>query len=82
VNGTAASPAARMTARRAEGSLSGDPKCGPPRAPRRAAAVSSISPWETEARRKAAISAAVTTPALTCGKSPARSKTKAAMAAR
>ena len=48
VNGMASSPAARMTARRAEGSLSGEPKCGPPRAPRRAAAVSSIRPWETD----------------------------------
>ena len=44
VNGTRASPARRSVSSRAAGSLSGEPKCGPPRADSRSEVVSSISP--------------------------------------
>ncbi len=82
VNGTAAAPAAPMVASRAAGTLSGEPKCGPPRRPSRSAVLSSINPCETDTGRRRAISSADITPGLTCGNSPVSRSTSAAMAAR
>ena len=47
-----------MVASRTAGSLSGEPKCGPPRRDSRSAAVSSIRPCDTETARSRTISSA------------------------
>ena len=54
MNGTRASPASRSVARRAAGSLSGEPKCGPPRRDSRSEVVSSIIPIDADTGRSSA----------------------------
>ena len=56
VNGTRASPASRIVSSRAAGTLSGEPKCGPPRSHSRSDALSSMMPCETDTLRSAAMS--------------------------
>ena len=46
VNGIASRPASSIVRSRTAGTLSGDPKCGPPRSARRSSDVSSIIPIE------------------------------------
>ncbi len=58
VNGTASSPASRSVSSRAAGCLSGEPKCGPPRAQSRSAVLSSIMPCDALTRRRLTMSAA------------------------
>ncbi len=83
VNGTRASPASRSVSSRAAGSLSGEPKCGPPRRESRSAVVSSIIPIEAATGRRAPRSrAASSTPGLRCGRSAVSSSTARAAAAR
>ena len=82
VNGTLASPAAFKVASRSAGTLSGAPKCGPPRSPSRSAVLSSMMPIETEALRSFARSAASIRPGLKCGSRPVSLKTSAPIAAR
>ena len=82
VNGMAASPAALMTSSRTAGRLSGEPWCGPPRAHRRSAELSSIRPCDTEVDRKAESSSALITPALRCGSRPECSNTSEAISRR
>ncbi len=82
VKGTASSPAARSVCRRRAGNLSGDPKCGPPRAARRSLEVSSISPMDTETLRKRARSPRVITPGFRCGRSPVWASTSRAACSR
>ncbi|MNQ28586.1 hypothetical protein D3C85_418800 [compost metagenome] len=79
VNGTASSPAKRMVSSRAAGTLSGEPKCGPPRSHNRLDALSSIRPWLTDTLRSAAMSCSSMTPAFTCGRSPVSADTSAQM---
>ena len=75
MNGTPAAPAASSVASRAAGSLSGEPKCGPPRSASRSEVVSSMSPIEAETGRSARTSASVSTPGFRCGSSPVSSST-------
>ena len=82
VNGTRAAPAAAMAASRRDGSLSGEPQCGPPLAHRRGAALSSMIPCDTDTGRSAAVSAALMTPGLRWGSSPVSDSTSSAIAAR
>ena len=82
VNGTQSSPAARMVSSRTCGSLSGQPWWGPPRAHRRSATDSSISPADTETGRSRSRSARLITPGLTWGSSPVASCTRCATSAR
>ena len=82
VNGTAASPAAPIVSSRTAGSLSGEPKCGPPRRDSRSAAVSSMMPCDTDTARRRVISSADITPGLRCGRRPVSRSTSAAIAAR
>ncbi len=78
VNGTPASPAAAIVASRTSGRLSGEPKCGPPRAASAGAEPSSISPCETLTARSASTSSRLMTPAFTCGSRPVSSSTSRA----
>ena len=78
VNGTRSSPAAAIVARRAAGSLSGEPKCGRPRADSRSEVVSSIAPIDALTGRRARRSSRVSTPGFRCGSSPVSSSTAAA----
>ncbi len=82
VNGTAASPAAAIAASRRAGVLSGEPKCGPPRADSRSAALSSMIPCDTETARSRSVSSRLMTPGLRCGRSPVSFSTSAAISAR
>ena len=56
VNGIARRPASSIVRRRTDGTLSGDPKCGPPFSDSRAEDVSSISPIEAATCFRRAIS--------------------------
>ena len=82
VKGTESAPAAAMVASRTAGTLSGEPKWGPPCRHRRFEVLSSIRPWDAETRLSPAISSAVITPAFTWGRRPVSSSTRAHMAAR
>jgi hypothetical protein len=82
VNGTRASPARRSVSRRAAGSLSGEPKCGPPRRDSRSEVVSSIRPIDAAAGRRRAKSSPVRTPGFRCGSSDVSSRTAVAARAR
>ena len=82
VNGTASSPASRIVSRRASGSLSGEPKCGPPRSESRRDVVSSINPMDADTGRSSAMSSRVMTPGLTWGRSPVSERTSSHMRAR
>ena len=75
VNGTAASPASRSVSSRRAGSLSGEPKCGPPRADSRSADDSSMIPCDALTLRSRARSDASITPGFTCGRRPVSSST-------
>ena len=75
MNGTAASPASRSVSRRRSGSLSGEPKCGPPRAESRSEDDSNMIPWDALTRRSRARSAASITPGFKCGSNPVPSST-------
>ncbi len=82
MNGTRSAPAASMVASRAAGSLSGEPKCGPPRRDSRSDVVSSIVPIESEYGRSARTSSRVSTPGFRCGSRPVSSSTASAARAR
>ncbi len=82
VNGTFASPASRSVSRRSAGSLSGEPKCGPPRRESRSETVSSIIPIEAATGRSSSKEAASSTPGLRWGRSDVSARTAPAAAAR
>ncbi len=78
VNGTRARPAASSVASRTAGTLSGEPKCGPPRRESRSDAVSSMMPCETDTLRRRVSQASSITPGLRCGNRPVSFSTSAA----
>ena len=78
VKGTRARPAASKVASRTAGTLSGEPKCGPPRCDSRSDAVSSMMPCDTDTLRRRASHASSITPGLRCGSSPVSFSTSAA----
>ncbi len=81
VNGTPERPASSRTRSRTAGSLSGLPKCGPPRSVNsRAAVVSSIMPIDGATGLSRWKSAQPSTPGLRCGSRPVSSSTRIAMA--
>ena len=83
VNGTAERPASSSTRSRTAGSLSGEPKCGPPGSDHsRVAVVSSIIPIDAETGLSRWISSQDSTPGLRCGSSPVSSSTRIAIARR
>ena len=82
MNGTWASPAAAIVANRRVGTLSGEPKCGPPRCDSRSLAVSSMIPCDTDTLRSAAASPRVSSPGFRCGSRPVSFKTSPAISAR
>ena len=67
VKGILFTPASLIVSRRRSGSLSGDPKCGPPDLHNRFDTFSNIKPCETETLRKRLKSSAPITPALIWG---------------
>ena len=75
MNGIRSSPARAIVSSRRAGTLSGEAQCGPPFAPSRPAAVSSMIPIEAETGRSAASSARLITPGLRCGRRPVSSST-------
>ncbi len=83
VNGTASRPASSRTRSRTDGSLSGEPWCGPPgSAHSRAAVVSSIMPMLGAAGLSRCSSCQLSTPGFRCGSSPVSSSTAMAHARR
>ena len=81
VNGTLLRPASSSTRSRTAGSLSGLPKCGPPRSVNsRAAVVSSIMPMDGATGLSRWKSCQLSTPGFRCGSSPVSSSTRMAMA--
>ena len=78
VNGTRARPAASSVASRTAGTLSGEPKCGPPRRESRSDAVSSMMPCDTDTLRRRVSQASSITPGLRCGNRPVSFSTSAA----
>ncbi len=81
VNGTEQRPASSSTRSRTAGSLSGLPKCGPPRSVNsRAAVVSSIIPIDGATGLSRWKSCQDSTPGLRCGSRPVSSSTRMAMA--
>ena len=82
VIGMPSSPAERSVSSRLAGTLSGEPKCGPPRAHKRSAALSSMMPIDTLTGLSRRISSARMTPAFRCGSNPVSSSTSLAMRSR
>ena len=81
VNGTLLRPASSSTRSRTAGSLSGLPKCGPPRSVNsRSAVVSSIMPMDGATGLSRWKSCQLSTPGFRCGSSPVSSSTRMAMA--
>ncbi len=81
VNGTLTRPASSSTRSRTAGSLSGEPKCGPPFSLNSlVAVVSSIIPMEGATGLSRWKSRQLSTPGLRCGSSPVSSRTLIAMA--
>ncbi len=81
VNGTALRPASWSTRSLTSGSLSGLPKCGPPRSVNsRAAVVSSIIPMDGATGLSRWKSGQLSTPGFRCGSSPVSSSTLIAIA--
>ncbi len=80
MNGIASLPASSIVRRRTAGTLSGEPKCGPPRSPSRSDDVSSISPIEALTCLRRASSSYDITPGFRCGSSPVSSITRIATA--
>jgi hypothetical protein len=81
VNGTLLRPASCSTRRRTAGSLSGLPKCGPPRSVNsRSAVVSSIIPIDGATGLSRWKSSQLSTPGLRCGSRPVSSSTRMAIA--
>lgn len=75
VNGTELRPASSSTRSRTAGSLSGEPKCGPPGSLHsRVAVVSSIMPIEAETGLSRWKSVQLSTPGLRCGSRPVSSR--------
>ena len=70
VYGIASRPARSIASRRTSGSLSGEPKCGPPRCDSRALAVSSMMPCDAQTSRRASSSSSSRMPGLACGSRP------------
>ncbi len=77
VNGTALRPASSNTRRRTAGSLSGEPKCGPPGSDQsRVAVVSSIMPIDAATGFSRWNSVQLSTPGFRCGSRPVSSSTR------
>ncbi len=83
VNGTAARPASSSTRSRTAGSLSGEPKCGPPGSDHsRVEVVSSIIPMDGATGFSRSMSCQLITPGFRCGSRPVSSSTRTAIARR
>ncbi len=82
MNGIRSSPASAIVSSRRAGTLSGEPKCGPPRSDSRSDDVSSMIPCDTETPRSSASSSRVMTPGFACGRSPVSARTSSHMRAR